>query len=156
MILRSHWLPYCNRPVLRTALPPPSEEKGSLSKVSARNGDIGIYPSEYSCSFCFACSARSAVCGRCRAFFLRVQAASDSGEPPVQPAMPRLNTYFRFLSVRLNRLKNKLLANYLRNRGNDLATVRNSAFCVAILSNNSFICKYNIFFRKYELSVAIL
>lgn len=64
--------------------------------------------------------------------------------------------YFRFLSVRLNRLKNKLLANYLRNRGNDLATVRNSAFCVAILSNNSFICKYNIFFRKYELSVAIL
>ena len=64
--------------------------------------------------------------------------------------------YFIFLSVRLNRLKNKLLANYLRNRGNDLATVRNSAFCVAILSNNSFICKYNIFFRKYELSVAIL
>ena len=67
-----------------------------------------------------------------------------------------LFSYFRFLSVRLNRLKNKLLANYLRNRGNDLATVRNSAFCVAILSNNSFICKYNIFFRKYELSVAIL
>ena len=67
-----------------------------------------------------------------------------------------LTVYFRFLSVRLNRLKNKLLANYLRNRGNDLATVRNSAFCVAILSNNSFICKYNIFFRKYELSVAIL
>ena len=60
-------------------------------------------------------------------------------------------SYFRFLSVRLNRLKNRLLANYLRNRGNDLATVRNSAFCVAILSNNSFICKYNIFFRKYEL-----
>ena len=68
----------------------------------------------------------------------------------------RIPNYFRFLSVRLNRLKNKLLANYLRNRGNDLATVRNSAFCVAILSNNSFICKYNIFFRKYELSVAIL
>ena len=67
-----------------------------------------------------------------------------------------INSYFIFLSVRLNRLKNKLLANYLRNRGNDLATVRNSAFCVAILSNNSFICKYNIFFRKYELSVAIL
>ena len=67
-----------------------------------------------------------------------------------------VKNYFRFLSVRLNRLKNKLLANYLRNRGNDLATVRNSAFCVAILSNNSFICKYNIFFRKYELSVAIL
>ena len=95
MILRSHWLPYCNRPVLQVALSfkaPPSEEKGALSEVSARNGDIGIYPSEYSCSFCFACSARSAVCGRCRAFFLRVQAASDSGEPPV---MPRLNTYFK-------------------------------------------------------------
>lgn len=70
--------------------------------------------------------------------------------------LKELEYYFRFLSVRLNRLKNKLLANYLRNRGNDLATVRNSAFCVAILSNNSFICKYNIFFRKYELSVAIL
>ena len=27
--------------------------------------------------------------------FLRVQVASDSGEPPVQPAMPRLNTYFK-------------------------------------------------------------
>ena len=46
--------------------------------------------------------------------------------------------YFRFLLVWLNRLKNKLLANYLRNRGNELATVRISAFCVAVLSNNSF------------------
>ena len=64
--------------------------------------------------------------------------------------------YFRFFSVWLNRLRNKLLANYLRNRGNDLATVRISVFCVAMLSNNSFICKYNIFFRKYEVSVAIL
>nr|DAO28556.1 MAG TPA: hypothetical protein [Caudoviricetes sp.] len=27
-------------------------------------------------------------------------------------------------------MRNKLLANYLRNRGNDLATVRISAFCV--------------------------
>lgn len=67
-----------------------------------------------------------------------------------------ISIYFRFSAARYNHLKNKLLANYLRNRGNDLATVRNSAFCVAILSNNSFICKYNIFFRKYELSVAIL
>ena len=75
---------------------------------------------------------------------------------PYAYGVNELSDYFRFLSVRLNRLKNKLLANYLRNRGNDLATVRNSAFCVAILSNNSFICKYNIFFRKYELSVAIL
>ena len=70
--------------------------------------------------------------------------------------MRAITYYFRFLSVRLNRLKNKLLANYLRNRGNDLATVRISAFYIAMLSNNSFICKYNIFFRKYELSVAIL
>lgn len=31
--------------------------------------------------------------------FLRVQAASDSGEPPVQPAMPRLNTYFKMSLV---------------------------------------------------------
>ena len=63
--------------------------------------------------------------------------------------------YFRFLSVWLNQLRNKLLTNYLRNRGNDLATVRISAFCVAMLSNNSFIYKYNIFFRKYELSTVI-
>jgi hypothetical protein len=35
-------------------------------------------------------------------------------------------------------LRNKLLANYLRNRGNDLATVRISAFCVAMLSNKPF------------------
>ena len=63
--------------------------------------------------------------------------------------------YFRFLSVWLNQLRNKLLTNYLRNRGNDLATVRISAFCVTMLSNNSFIYKYNIFFRKYELSTVI-
>ncbi len=56
--------------------------------------------------------------------------------------------YFRFLSVWLNQLINKLLTNYLINRGNDLATVRISAFCVAMLSNNSFIYKYNIFFSK--------
>ena len=64
--------------------------------------------------------------------------------------------YFRFSSVRLNRLRNKLLANYLRSSGNEFATVRISAFCVAMLSNNSFICKYSIFFRKYELSAAVL
>ena len=64
--------------------------------------------------------------------------------------------YFRFSSVRLNRLRNKLLANYLKSGGNELATVRISAFCVAMLSNNSFICKYRDFFRKYELSVAVL
>ena len=64
--------------------------------------------------------------------------------------------YFRFSSVRLNRLRNKLLANYLKSGGNELATVRISAFCVAMLSNNSFISKYSIFFRKYELSAAVL
>ena len=67
-----------------------------------------------------------------------------------------VNVYFRFSSVRLNRLSNKLLANYLKSGGNELATVRISAFCVAMLSNNSFICKYSIFFRKYELSAAVL
>ena len=67
-----------------------------------------------------------------------------------------INNYFRFSSVRLNRLRNKLLANYLKSGGNELATVRISAFCVAMLSNNSFICKYSIFFRKYELSAAVL
>ena len=46
--------------------------------------------------------------------------------------------YFRFLSVWLNRLKNKLLANYLRSSGNELAIVRISAICDAMLSNNSF------------------
>ena len=37
-----------------------------------------------------------------------------------------------------------------------MATVRISAFCVAMLSNNSFICKYNIFFRKYELLAELM
>ncbi|RGQ87918.1 hypothetical protein DWY73_22735 [Bacteroides fragilis] len=68
----------------------------------------------------------------------------------------KVRMYFRFSSVRLNRLRNKLLANYLKSGGNELATVRISAFCVAMLSNNSFICKYSIFFRKYELSAAVL
>lgn len=45
--------------------------------------------------------------------------------------------YFRFSSVGFNRLKNKLLAEYLRNRGNELATVQISAICGAMLSNNS-------------------
>ena len=56
--------------------------------------------------------------------------------------------YFRFLSIIFNQLRNKLLANYLRNGSNDLATVRISAFCVAMLSNNSFFCKENIFFES--------
>lgn len=56
----------------------------------------------------------------------------------------------QFLSVWLNRLMNRLLANYLRNKNNDLATVHILAFNVAMLPNNSFICKYNIF-SKYKL-----
>ena len=59
-----------------------------------------------------------------------------------------IGLYFRFSLVRLNQLKNKLLANYLRNRGNDLATVRISAFCVAMLSNNSSSYKGNNIFGK--------
>ena len=61
--------------------------------------------------------------------------------------------YFRFLSVRLNRLKNKLLANYLRNRGNDLATVRISAFCVAMLSNNPSKCKVRTNIQNYNVPI---
>ncbi|HCP42068.1 MAG TPA: hypothetical protein DIT83_01010 [Barnesiella intestinihominis] len=45
-------------------------------------------------------------------------------------------------------MKNKLLANYLRNRGNELATVRISAFCVAVLSNNSFYYKSTNYFLQ--------
>ncbi len=61
---------------------------------------------------------------------------------------PEASLYFRFLSIIFNQLRNKLLANYLRNGSNDLATVRISAFCVAMLSNNSFFCKENIFFES--------
>ena len=46
--------------------------------------------------------------------------------------------HYRFSAVCHNRLRNKLLANYLRNRGDDLAIVRISAICGAVLSNNSF------------------
>ena len=48
-----------------------------------------------------------------------------------------LTYYFRFSTVWHNRLKNKHLAEYLRNGGNELATVRISAFCGVMLSNNS-------------------
>lgn len=64
--------------------------------------------------------------------------------------------YFRFSSVRLNRLRNKLLANYLKSGGNELATVRFSEIYVTMLANNSFICIYNSFSRKYKLSATIL
>ena len=45
-----------------------------------------------------------------------------------------------------------ILAEYLRNNSNELATVRFSAFCGAMLSNNSFNCKYNMFFQKRKTS----
>ena len=45
--------------------------------------------------------------------------------------------YFRFSTVWHNHLRNKHLANYLRSGGNELATVRISAFCGVMLSNNS-------------------
>ncbi|RYS80811.1 hypothetical protein EAJ15_18685 [Parabacteroides merdae] len=35
-------------------------------------------------------------------------------------------------------MRNKFLANYLRSGGNELATVRFSAICGAMLPNNSF------------------
>lgn len=57
-----------------------------------------------------------------------------------------LESYFRFSTVWHNRLRNKHLTEYLRNAGNDLATVRFSAFCGAMLSNNSFSCKDIIFY----------
>ena len=45
--------------------------------------------------------------------------------------------YFRFSTVWHNHLKNKHLAEYLGNNNNELATMRFSAFCGAVLSNNS-------------------
>ena len=83
------------------------------------------------------------------------QAAADKGLKVLgitehSPGVPGTchPIYFRFLSIIFNQLRNKLLANYLRNGSNDLATVRISAFCVAMLSNNSFFCKENIFFES--------
>lgn len=48
-------------------------------------------------------------------------------------------TYFRFSTVWHNHLRNKHLTEHLRNNSNELATVRFSAFCGAMLSNNSFL-----------------
>jgi len=67
-----------------------------------------------------------------------------------------ISIYFRFSTARYSRLKNKHLKVHLKSNGNDLATVQFSAFCATILSNNFLWDKYNIFFRKYDLSVAIL
>ena len=50
-----------------------------------------------------------------------------------------LNCYFRFSTVWHNHLRNKHLTEHLRNNSNELATVRFSAFCGAMLSNNSFL-----------------
>ncbi len=43
--------------------------------------------------------------------------------------------YYSFFSVLYSQLRNKLLVNYSRNRGNGLATVRISLIYGAILSN---------------------
>ena len=51
----------------------------------------------------------------------------------------RALTYFRFSTVWHNHLRNKHLTEHLRNNSNELATVRFSAFCGAMLSNNSFL-----------------
>ena len=59
--------------------------------------------------------------------------------------LQKCKVYFRFFSVWINRLGNNLLANYLRNRSNDLATVRISAICGAMLPNNSFMDKVTTF-----------
>ena len=53
------------------------------------------------------------------------------------PVCP-FQTYFRFSTVWLNQLKNIFLTEYLKNRDNDLTTVWISAFCIVMLSNNSF------------------
>jgi len=50
-----------------------------------------------------------------------------------------MNCYFRFSTVWHNHLRNKHLTEHLRNNSNELATVRFSAFCGAMLSNNSFL-----------------
>lgn len=50
-----------------------------------------------------------------------------------------LQVYFRFSTVWHNHLRNKHLTEHLRNNSNELATVRFSAFCGAMLSNNSFL-----------------
>lgn len=55
-------------------------------------------------------------------------------------ARPTLSrNYFRFSTVWHNHLRNKHLTEHLRNNSNELATVRFSAFCGAMLSNNSFL-----------------
>lgn len=52
---------------------------------------------------------------------------------------PIFKEYFRFSTVWHNHLRNKHLTEHLRNNSNELATVRFSAFCGAMLSNNSFL-----------------
>ncbi len=57
--------------------------------------------------------------------------------------------YFRFSTAWYNRLRNKHLTEYLRSNSNELATVRFSAFCGAMLSNNSFQSqRYNIYMKR--------
>ena len=53
--------------------------------------------------------------------------------------LENIEVYFRFSTVWHNHLRNKHLTEHLRNNSNELATVRFSAFCGAMLSNNSFL-----------------
>lgn len=55
--------------------------------------------------------------------------------------------YFRISTVRSNRLRNKHLTEYLRISSNDLATVRISVVCGAMLSNNSM-QRYDIYLKR--------
>ena len=67
-----------------------------------------------------------------------------------------ISIYFRFSTARYSRLKNKLLANYLRSGGNELATVRISASCVTILSNNFLLAKVSIYFYSANSEINLL
>ncbi len=45
--------------------------------------------------------------------------------------------YFKSKTILYNRLRNRHLTEYLKSNGNDLATVRFSAFCGVLTVNNS-------------------
>jgi len=53
-------------------------------------------------------------------------------------ALIKIYSYFRLYTFMSIYVKNSFLANYLRSSGNELAIVRISAICDAMLSNNSF------------------
>ena len=70
MILRSHWLPYCNRPVFANGTtPPPPEEKGSLARCPLEMAISVFVRPNTPVRFVFCMFRSFVVCGRCRAFF---------------------------------------------------------------------------------------